>query len=155
MFVTMVLWCFPPYTWSVLCTVTEFYSGFRLLSSRMVRFVVLLIVVLLLTSLRVVCISLREYHVVVSYTLMRCSLQPTLSPLVCFNVNDSETLLMDVVLWCVHSVTNGVTSGCSVNFGWQRFFSSCLLWLVHFIILYISLRVLCGCFIGSIVMLQA
>ena len=28
-------------------------------------------------SLRVVCISLREYYVVVSYTLMRCSLQLT------------------------------------------------------------------------------
>ena len=37
----------------------------------------LLIVVQVLMSLRVVCISLREYDVVVSYTLMRCSLQPT------------------------------------------------------------------------------
>ena len=64
----------------------------------MVCYVVLLTVVLLLTSLRVVHISVREYYVVVSYTLMRCSLQPTLSPLVCFNVNDCETLLMDVVL---------------------------------------------------------
>ena len=24
---------------------------------------------------------------------------------------------MDVVLWCVHSMSNGVTSGCSINSG--------------------------------------
>ena len=107
---------------------------------------------------RVVCILLREYYVVVSYTLMRCSLQPTpqsLCPSVCLNVNKCKTLLMDVVLWCIHFVSNGVTSGCSIKFDLQYYFSSCLLGLVHFIIVRISLRVLCGCFIGSDVMLQA
>ncbi len=120
--------------------------------------VMILIVVQVLMSLRVVCISVREYYVVVSYTLnvwrdVPCNLP--LNPLACLNVNDVETLLMDVVLWCVHSVSNGVTSSCSVNFGLQWSFSSCVLWLVHLIILYISLRVLCGCFIGSNVLFQA
>ena len=43
-------------------------------------------------SLRVVCISLREYYVVVSYTLMRSSLQPSpqsLSMLECEQLGDA------------------------------------------------------------------
>ena len=132
----------PPPLHMVSYTVTEFYSGFRLLSSRMVCYVALLIVVWVLMSLRVlVCISVREYYVVVSYTLnvwwdVPCNLP--LNPLACLNVNDGEMLLTDVVLWCIHSVSNSVTSSCSVNFGLQCSFSSCVLWLVHFIILYIS-----------------
>ena len=139
-------------------TVTEFYSGFRLLSSRMVCYVALLIVVWVLMSLRVlVCISVREYYVVVSYTLnvwwdVPCNLP--LNPLACLNVNDGETLLMDVVLWCVHSVSNGVTSSCFVN--WLTMFLQFMRIVVSaFDYLYISLRVLCGCFIGSNILFQA
>ena len=66
---------FPPYTWSVLQLLSFIVvSGYQVLE----WYVALFIVVRVLMSLRVVVwISMREYYVVVSYTLMRCSLQPT------------------------------------------------------------------------------